>query len=873
MSKTLKRKLFRHKYQIATKQVPGHFLGNLIQLGSRVAPYLSPYAMGIRQAAQPVMQRGAELAGRIAQSPAARLARRAGKAIEKSPLGQAAGKTFSVLSLPLAGISGGKTVYDTTMAASDFMDGNVEGAKARGLEALRSGLDTAAAIPFLRPGAYLTSKAFTGTGKTGITKLAGEITPKFVKKNPLVSEIPIAAGYMMLPENAEGQEMFDPSKPKTASELGLSPPTPEDEEQIIDDSTKDATEQNLESTPPDQKQLLVNSENLARVYGQAEGELADERKDVTSMESVLKETEPEMYEKIMSGEEGADVTEAQVILDTNFASANETGLIKNNVNPDGDNSLAGNANYSENETSLMEIASAQEIEAGNMLKSQKLINEYEKKLDDRQKQSFDEYKKTYQQMTGDDGTNNYRDIAIFKWAMRMMSAKTAQSGMAGFFDVLGRSSSALADDILAIDQNEKAQNRYMAERYLDYEKAFDATTAQNDKEVFAAQLGLAQQLEERAYQTNRDEAKRAHEMAKLQAELRQKAAAAKAKALKENMKVDNPQTFLVEDPNAFGGRRSITVYQNPQKVPMKYGPIYNEKGQIVSRQLQPFTDANGLPADLDQYRKVEYNDTLIAKTFNSMKMANEAMRFSKQFGDITDQFGDDVIGLSGAFKILQANLTDVLSQVPVAGDSLSSMLGGNNLNAYVTSGSDEEFKRELSKLAGETDSGALVDQKEVQAILDQYDRDISKVKNRLSAVRYNYGIKRGDKSQVEALSSLMIMEQRMKYVLAHANKAGDRLALSDIASAAQRTEIFPLFKSRDIIKENYKKFSTEMETVMKQKFEEYLQYGGDPNVIMRAFPDNEWVIKTLDKQGLKQQNIPSEADIIENLKRKGLITS
>ena len=100
-----------------------------------------------------------------------------------------------------------------------------------------------------------------------------------------------------------------------------------------------------------------------------------------------------------------------------------------------------------------------------------------------------------------------------------------------------------------------------------------------------------------------------------------------------------------------------------------------------------------------------------------------------------------------------------------------------------------------------------------------------------------------------------------------------KLALSDIASAAQRTEIFPLFKSRDIIKENYRKFSTEMETVMKQKFEEYLQYGGDPNVIMRAFPDNEWVIKTLDKQGIKQQNIPSEADIIENLKRKGLITS
>ena len=363
----------------------GMFINPLMQLGARIAPYLSPYAMGLRQAAQPVMQRGAELAGRIGQSPAAKLAGRAGKAIEKSPFGQAAGKTFSTLSLPLAGISGVKTVYDTAMAASDYMDGNVEGAKARGLEALRSGLDTAAAIPFLRPGAYLTSKAVTGTGKTGITKLAGKVTPEFVKKNPLLSEIPIAAGYMMLPENAEGQEMFDPSKPKTATELGLSPPTDEDEEQIIDDTVKDATEQNIVSeaeatvSQPDQKQLLVNSENLNKLYGEASDQIQKDKQDVSISDVIRRTEDPELYNEIIGGGQGALARETQVIFDEDFAKLNAKPLSEIKLNT--------------GESSLGTAATIAEEQNKDMMSSAALIADYESKLDERKKQSLTNIKK------------------------------------------------------------------------------------------------------------------------------------------------------------------------------------------------------------------------------------------------------------------------------------------------------------------------------------------------------------------------------------------------------------------------------------------------------------------------------------------------
>ena len=898
MSKTLKRKLFRHKYQIATKQVPGHMVGALInplmQLGARVAPYLSPYAMGLRQAAQPVMQRGAELAGRIGQSPAAKLAKRAGKAVADSPFGKKLGQTFSVLSVPGAIYSGGKTVADTAMAASDFMEGDVEGAKARGISALESGLDTAAQLPFVRPGAYLISKGIKGTGKTGITKLAGQVTPEVMKKNPLLSEIPIAAGYFMLPENAEGQEMFDPNKPKTASELGLSAPTPEDEEQIIDDTVKDATEQNIVSqaeatvSQPDQKQLLVNSENLNKLYGEASDQIQKDKQDVSISDVIRRNEDPELYNEIIGGGQGALARETQVIFDEDFARANAKPLSTIKLNT--------------GESSLGTAATVAEEQNKDMMSSAALIADYESKLDERKKQSFDEYKKTYQEMTGDDGTNNYRDMAIFKWAMRMMSAKTSQTGMSGFFDVLGRSSSALADDIMAIDQNEKANARVMAEKYMDYEKAFDATTAANDKNIFVSKLGLAQQIEERQYQDEKQAAQNAFELDKLSKQLNAKAEEARIKRMRELTQADgNGKKYLIEDPNAFLGRRGTTVYFNKNKDPMIYGDYVDANGN-KRRGLIPYLDEKGLPVMVDKLREVQNNPTLQAKSLNRMKNAAEAMRYSRTVREIVKKHGTDMIGLSGELQVLYGKLTDTLSQVPGVGPKLSRALGGTNANDYVTGRQGNEYlefnqvnnnfvkslgsltvgdgldaaeaaksEAELKKLYGED-----WERKNSEAVIRMYNEDMKRVQSEGYINKMARKFKLDDKAsdfadKKRALAELLIIEQRMKYLVAHANKGGDRLAVSDINNAAERTQIFPFFGDRGLVLKNYESFGDEMRTVMNTEFERYLSNGGDESVIPLMFKDNEWVIESQSGRSQLTGQSLSKEDATNALKNTGVI--
>jgi len=84
----------------------------------------------------------------------------------------------------------------------------------------------------------------------------------------------------------------------------------------------------------------------------------------------------------------------------------------------------------------------------------------------------------------------------------------------------------------------------------------------------------------------------------------------------------------------------------------------------------------------------------------------------------------------------------------------------------------------------------------------------------------------GDEERI-ARARLGLIEQRMKYIVANANKAQDRLTAKDIESASKRTEIFPLFFGNPKkIKENYRGIGVEMDNKFKVAAETYVANGG-----------------------------------------------
>jgi hypothetical protein len=54
-----------------------------------------------------------------------------------------------------------------------------------------------------------------------------------------------------------------------------------------------------------------------------------------------------------------------------------------------------------------------------------------------------------------------------------------------------------------------------------------------------------------------------------------------------------------------------------------------------------------------------------------------------------------------------------------------------------------------------------------------------------------------------ARAQLRLIEQRMKYIIANANKGADRLTVADINDAANNTRIFALLDDPEQIKKNY----------------------------------------------------------------------
>ena len=904
MSKVLKRKLFRHKYQTTTNQVPGYSAGAFLNTLRTLANVVTPYTQGAKMYAQPLMQRGVQFGQKVAESPAGRLAGRGIKRLGENRFVKGLGNVVAGASVPYASYSAGQTLYNLGQSGMAVGRGDFDQAKTELGEAAQSAVDTAYNIPFLRKGADLYSKGVKAIGMgegRGARKLAQTVTPKFTKTaaGGLGFEGGVLAADVALPDYEPN--LFE-EKPRAHN---LFPPTPEDEakldstnnnvltqtgesgeterQAVVEEGGQSAVEANASET-----QFLVNSENLNRVYGQASKEIQKDKKDV-SISDVIKRTEdPELYDKVISGGQGGIAKEMQIIFDQDFAKANAKEL--------------ENIELNSGESSLGTAATLVENQNRDMLSSAALIADYESKLDERKKKSFDEYKKTYQEMTGDDGKNNYRDLAVLKWAMRMMSGKTSQTGLAGFFDVFGRSSAALADDIMAIDQNEKANARLMAEKYMDYEKAFETTTAANEKDIFVSKLGLAQQIEERAYQDEKQAAQNAFELDKLSKELNAKAEEARVKRMRELTQADGKgRKYLIKDPNAFLGRRGTTVYFNKNKDPLIYGDYVDQDGNR-RRGLIPYLDDKGLPVMVDKLREVKNNPTLQAKSLNRMKNAAEAMRYSRTVQDIVRKHGTDIIGLSGELQVLYGKLTDTLSQVPGVGPGLSRALGGTNANDYVTGRSGNEYlgfdqvntnfskslgtltlgdgldAAEAAKTAADLEKlyGKDWERKNSEAVIRMYNDDMKLVTSEgyINKIARKFKLDPAEADFADkkrALAELLIIEQRMKYLVAHANKGGDRLAVSDILNAAERTQIFPIFGDRGLVLKNYESFGDEMRKVMNTEFERYLSNGGDESVIPLMFKDNEWVIENQANQPNPRRQVISKEDAEARLKSTGVI--
>lgn len=92
----------------------------------------------------------------------------------------------------------------------------------------------------------------------------------------------------------------------------------------------------------------------------------------------------------------------------------------------------------------------------------------------------------------------------------------------------------------------------------------------------------------------------------------------------------------------------------------------------------------------------------------------------------------------------------------------------------------------------------------------------------------------GDQERV-ARAQLGLIEQRMKYIVANANKAQDRLTAADVKNAEARTKIFTYFDNPKQIKKNYESLATEMNSNFRKQARNYVANGGSKDYVLNMY--------------------------------------
>lgn len=800
MSKVLKRKLFRHKYQIATNQVPGALLGGILPALGAVGRYTVKPVFNALSAAARTRLGGAGILG-------------------------------------LETVGAGKGAYDVGT-------GLIEGDRDKTLTGLS---EIGLSAPFI-PGSFRGAKEafekkgvpfFKETGKKvgkGIESLAQKAAKipgaDVVGRNPIKSAIVGAGlpfGANVLADQNENSAMA--ADQQLQNIFGDRTP-PESQMDAIAQENLDEEMQKIEAEQLT-KTGLVN-DNVQKTE-----DLYTKRiNNAENLDEFANNDDPEF---IVNKDKIVETIKDNVVLNIGDASDAAKDLLITKDNPMGDKKKAGSV--STDPLDLPDINFALSKTERDFSNSQKAIDEYEKFIQDKKdsKQSFEEYKAKYKAMIGDDNSSKmYRDLALLKWASRMMTGKTAQAGINGFFDVLGQSTEPLADDIMAIDMNERQKNKALVDQYLEYEQALNDSVDTLTVDSIKDKITRMSDFEKSKYQNTEDYKERLLDYFKTRDEYNLELQKLKDDHFAKINSTENQEYYLAPDP--------MGLFPNSKKI-VKIGD--NKFGQPMIQQSIPMQRPDGSTAFTTQYLPyqgdmslltpvdVKGNQSQKAKIMDQINSLYQGIKFEQEIAKIAAlPGGKEFFGTKGQILDFTTNFQGVFRDFgfgegeQVFTDLISYSDNFDGLNAFV------QFNSEPA----EAD--------EIQAMLNKDIEDALNKENIMKAAKAR-GLDPEDKVVIDALSKLRIIETRMKYIIANANKGQDRLTVRDVEDAGKRTEIFGLLKSSERIISNYEELGRQLNATLIKRLKDLEDIGGNASKVAEDFGDIP-IIKKLQESRKKR---------------------
>ena len=325
------------------------------------------------------------------------------------------------------------------------------------------------------------------------------------------------------------------------------------------------------------------------------------------------------------------------------------------------------------------------------------------------------------------------------------------------------------------------------------------------------------------------------------------------KAEGTEMLTTGDKTVRVTDPSVPGGFRNVRVSLGKDN--KFYERIMNPDG------TQGFQQAN-------------YTGTDVKRNDEKLNKALMGLEDNRRGGKMVD-FVIENADFGGAKASLGLLSEDVLGTFD--------FFAGGNVGGD-TSVIDDQIRSEMSNTTGregfDTSGGRLnIFAKESDNMTKRFNSDLEdarkngaeEVEKQLKKAGIIAKSYRPTEADLKKYTRLALIEQRMKYIVANANKSEDRLTQKDIDNAAKRTQIIKWIASPRTIKENYGQLRQEFGEKAGTFLNQYKLNGGDEDFIINNFMDIPGVKMQYDqkdqkyKQSQQVENTVSRRNILNNL--------
>ena len=263
------------------------------------------------------------------------------------------------------------------------------------------------------------------------------------------------------------------------------------------------------------------------------------------------------------------------------------------------------------------------------------------------------------------------------------------------------------------------------------------------------------------------------------------------------------QTVVVRDPNLPFGARTVEIGKDKDTgLDIMFVPTPDGSGTMaVPMKYTEYTPVKISPARLDKMRK-------------QLSSIEQGYKFTQ----IVDSLPKEAFGLTAkgklGFEKVTGAIGDVFELMGIGDIGTASANADAEIIELITADKIDD--------AGNIVASTEAERKETKELVDQYKKEVRSITD---------GAKVTD-GELDNITRARLIEVRMKYILANANKSEDRLTRADVQDAEQATRIMGLFTGEKEVRSSYKNLAKDLEAKFLRISKNYIEAGGNEEFLL-----------------------------------------